>query len=336
MSRFVKASLIIVCLLALTGWGTWRYVSAPFQGADPVWVYVPYGSDEEQMTDSLKSALGDAFGDKVAMMLRVLKISATAAHGAYRIAPGDTALGVARRLKHGAQTPVRVTFNNIRTLQQLADKFSDRMELSAEQFLIAVDSITSLQGFKPAEVPSVFLPDTYEFYWTATPATVVNRLIDYRNRFWSDERRAKAKKLGLTPEQVAVVASIAEEETNSSVERPVVARLYLNRIHRGMMLQADPTVKWAVGDFSLRRITSAHLAVDSPYNTYKHAGLPPGPIRIPSASTLDAVLDAPVHNYIYMCASADFSGRHNFTENYAEHQRNAAKYRAALNRRNIK
>lgn len=335
MFRFLKVSLILICVLALAGWGAWRYVSSAYNG-EPAWVYVPSGADGIQMADSLKASLGDGFGEKVARIWGMMKGVPEAAHGAYRIERGADALAVARRLKRGAQTPVRITFNNVRTVEQMAEKIAGRMEFSADGFIKAADSLTVAQGRTPEMMSAAFLPDTYEFYWTSSPVAVVKRLIDYRDRFWTDGRRAKAQKLGLTPEQVAVVASIVEEETNSAAERPVVARLYLNRIRRGMPLQADPTVKWAVGDFSLRRITAGHLAVESPYNTYKHTGLPPGPIRIASAATLDAVLDAPAHNYIYMCASDDFSGRHKFTADYAEHLRNASRYRAALNRRNIR
>ena len=334
MSRIVKIGLVIFCVLAISGWGMWRYISVSYNG-EPAWVYIPAGSDHEQESDSLKSALGEKFGLKTALLWRLMKGEAEIAHGAYKVTSGDRAMTLARRLKNGAQTPVKVTFNNVRTIGQLAGKVTARLEMMPDEFIAAADSLTKANGFKHDEMSAAFLPDTYEFYWTASPVTVVGRLLDYRNRFWSDERRAKARKLGLTPVQVAIVASIAEEETNSAAERPVVARLYMNRIHRGMPLQADPTVKWAVGDFSLRRITRAHLAVESPYNTYKHAGLPPGPIRIPAAATLDAVLDAPEHDYLYMCASDDFSGRHKFTATFAEHQKNAMRYRAALNRRNI-
>ena len=160
--------------------------------------------------------------------------------------------------------------------------------------------------------------------------------MDYRNRFWDKSRRSKAARLGLTPAEVATIASIVEEETAKTDEKPKVARLYLNRLQKGIKLQADPTVKFASGDFSLRRITGKHLAIESPYNTYKISGLPPGPIRVPASSTLDAVLNAPNHNYIYMCAKEDFSGYHNFASDYATHQANARRYQAELNRRGIR
>ncbi|MDE5595777.1 MAG: endolytic transglycosylase MltG, partial [Muribaculaceae bacterium] len=165
---------------------------------------------------------------------------------------------------------------------------------------------------------------------------LVKRLSDIRDKFWNEERRAKAASMGINPVGIATVASIVEEETAKKDERPKVARLYLNRLKRGMLLQADPTVKFAIGDFGLRRIYNTHLTVDSPYNTYKYKGLPPGPIRIPERSTLEAVLDAPAHNYIYMCAKEDFSGYHNFATDIAEHNRNAARYHRALSQRNIR
>ena len=154
-------------------------------------------------------------------------------------------------------------------------------------------------------------------------------------RFWNKDRRDKAQALGMTPIEVATLASIVEEETNASPEKPIVAGLYINRLHRGMPLQADPTVRFAVGDFERQRITHADLSINSPYNTYLHAGLPPGPIRIATPQGLDAVLNYARHNYLYMCAKEDFSGRHNFASNYAEHLRNARRYQQALNKRKI-
>ncbi len=164
----------------------------------------------------------------------------------------------------------------------------------------------------------------------------MEKLVGIRDNFWTKERLDKAAKLGLTPVEVATIASIVEEESNKKDERPMIARLYINRVKQGMKLQADPTVKFATGNFALRRITGKHLRTDSPYNTYKNVGLPPGPIRVPNAATLDAVLNAPEHNYIYMCAKEDFSGRHNFAADYATHRKNAKKYQAALNRRGIR
>lgn len=339
MSRKARNILCVAAVaLALTAAGLvlgWHYVNAPYGGTEPVWVYIPAGSGRAAVADSVKAATDAGFAGKVISVLYGIDADA-APHGAFKIAPGDRVRAVARRLQHNRQTPVRVTFNNVRTLDALAASIADQLELDANDFLTAADSILPAAGFKKREeYPAAFIPDTYEFYWTSTPGATVGRLLDYRNRFWDDNRRARAAELGLNPVKVATLASIVEEESNAADERPTIARLYLNRLRIGMPLQADPTVKFAVGDFTLRRIRAAHLAVNSPYNTYRHRGLPPGPIRIADQRALDAVLSAPVHNYLYMCAKEDFSGRHNFATDLATHNRNAARYRAALNRRNI-
>lgn len=257
------------------------------------------------------------------------------ARGAYLVRPGDKAWQTARRIRQGRQTPVRVTFNNLRTFDDLCRRIAAQMEFSPEAFAAGADSVFKDGGFRPAEYVAAVLPDTYEFYWTDSPANVASTLLAHRNRFWDDGRRGKAKALGLTPVQAAVIASIAEEESNNRAERPVIARLYLNRFRRGMKLQADPTVKFALGDFSLRRIRHGHLQADSPYNTYLYEGLPPGPIRIVEAATIDALLDSKPHDYFYMCAKADFSGTHEFARDHAAHQANARRYQAALDKRKL-
>lgn len=329
------AVIVIIGAVAGLAYWAWQEALAGYHG-EAAWVHIATDSDDKQVEDSLRSALGYEFGEKVAKLWRLQRRSAKIASGAYRITTGDNAMAVSRRLLHGMQTPVKVTFNNIRTLGQLASRVSSYLEIDSAAFLAACDSILPAQGFAKAEYPAAFVPDSYEFYWNASAPTVVKRLLDYRNQLWSDDRRARAKAQGLTPAEVATIASIVEEETGKKDERPVVARLYMNRLKKGMLLQADPTVKFAIGDFGLRRILNRHLEVESPYNTYKHAGLPPGPIRIPTAATIDAVLDAPQHNYLYMCAKEDFSGYHNFATDYGAHMQNARKYQNALNRKGIK
>lgn len=182
----------------------------------------------------------------------------------------------------------------------------------------------------------MFIPNTYEVYWNTSAKNFMNRMKKEYDRFWNDSRKAKAKEIGMSPVEVAILASIVEEETAAYDEYPVVAGLYINRLKRNIPLQADPTVKFAWGDFTLQRILFSHLEIDSPYNTYKHTGLPPGPLRIPSIKGLDAVLNYQKHSYLYMCAKEDLSGRHNFAKTLAEHSRNAKKYQAELNRRKIK
>ena len=292
-------------------------------------------STPQQITDSLRATLGKA-GEKAALIWNLSGTDFKSAHGAYRIENGTSAMAIYRTISRGHQSPVRLTFNNIRTLSQLGARVGTQLETDSASFMHAADSILRAKGIPAAGHIGAFLPDTYEFYWTDTPEKVVTRLHAHQQAFWNTERTLKATDLGLTPGQVATIASIAEEETNNAAERATVGRLYINRIHRGMPLQADPTVKFAVGDFSLRRITARHLAVESPYNTYRVNGSPPGPIRMPEAKTIDAILNSKPHNYVFMCAKEDMSGRHNFTSSASQHMQNAARYREALNRRGIR
>lgn len=299
-------------------------------------VYIPGNASVMAVRDSLIGSLGKEIGEDVFLVWKCRGGKVPVSKGSYAIKNGMSVYDISRKILAGRQDPVKVTFNNVRTLHQLAEKISPKMEFEADAFLSACDSVLGAKGLTVETYPAAFLPDTYEFYWNASPEYVVERLAASRDNFWNEERRRKASALGLTPDQVSTLASIVEEETAKSDERPKVARLYINRLKKGMRLQADPTVKFAVGDFALRRIFAQHLRTESPYNTYLHEGLPPGPIRVVDKRTIDAVLDAPAHDYIYMCAKEDFSGYHNFATTYAEHQANADRYRRELNRRGIR
>lgn len=304
---------------------------------DAVRVTVPREATEAQVRDSLDIHLGRSMGKRVYLLWKLMGGSPAKARGSYLVTRGEMALRIAHNLSRGRQTPVNVTFNNIRTMPQLADRMAGLLDFSSEEFLDACRQVLPTLGFSDeAQYPAAFLPDSYEVYWTTSPEALVEKLAAHRSRFWTDERRARARALGLTTVQVATVASIAEEETAKRDERPMVARLYINRLDRGMKLQADPTVKYAIGDFTIRRITLPMLSTSSPYNTYVTKGLPPGPIRIADAATIDGVLNAPKHDYLYMCAREDFSGYHNFAVDYSSHRANAARYRAELDRRGIK
>lgn len=291
------------------------------------------GASQAEVKTALTNELGMRFGNKVYFLWRLQ--GGFSARGYYRITRGETALGFARRIAKGRQSPVNVTFNNIRTIPQLTQRLAANLEVSPVTLADTLAAVLSEHGYTRAEFPAAFLPDTYNFYRDVKPRRLIEKLLTVRNDFWTPERTAKARKLGLTPIEVTTLASIVEEETAKKDEMGKVARLYLNRLGRGMKLQADPTVKYAVGDFTLRRIGGPMLQTKSAYNTYVVNGLPPGPIRIPEATTIDAVLNAPEHPYIYMCAREDFSGYHNFATDYATHQDNARRYQAELNRRNI-
>lgn len=330
----VYISALVAAVIIVAGCIVYNFLMTSYHG-EARRLYIPVGATEQSIADSLKSFDPD-FGPDVYKLWNLSGGKPAIARGSYLIEPGDKALQVAKRIKNGRQTPVKITFNNVRTIDQLSEKIAERMDFTADDFTSALDSVLPAAGFKKPQYVAAFIPDTYEFYWTASPQKVISTLLDYRNRFWNDERRARAASLGLTPVEVATVASIVEEESAKTDERPTIARLYLNRLDKKMPLQADPTVKFAVGDFALRRITAKHLAVNSPYNTYKVNGLPPGPIRLTDRKTLEQVLDAPKNDYLYMCAREDFSGYHNFARDLDTHNRNAARYRAELNRRGIK
>lgn len=332
--KWIYVTGAIVAFLIIGSIAIWQFSFVGYRG-EAAWVYIPSDSSEKAISDSLNHSLGKDYGQRVYRLWSWMGGKSKTAEGAYKITRGAPAWKTARFLKNGAQTPIKLTFNNIRTIDQLADRLGGKMEWDSAEFISACDSILPKNGFTKPQYPAAFIPDSYEFYWNTSPTKVVDRLLYYRNKYWDDERRAIARSMNLTPVQVATIASITEEETIKPDERPKVARLYLNRLGNGMRLQADPTVKFAIGDFSLRRITGKHLSVQSPYNTYLHTGIPPGPIRIPDKSALDAVLHAPHHSFIYMCAKEDFSGYHNFAADYATHQRNARRYQAELNRLSI-
>lgn len=333
--RKALALLTIVITLTIFAGAVMIFCLQSHSGGEK-WIRIPAGSTVSAVRDSLRSALGPKEANRVYALWRVMRGTPEMAHGAYRVDDGCSSLSLARTLRRGAQTPVKVVFRGGRTIEDVARRVTSELECSEEEFLVACGVVLDEAGFRPAEYVAAFLPDTYEVYWTDSGGRLVDRLLSYRNRFWTDERRAKAADMGLTPVEVATVASIVEEETAKRDERKTVARLYLNRLAKGMLLQADPTVKFATGNPRLRRITSEHLKIDSPYNTYIYKGLPPGPIRVVESATLDAVLNAPHNNYIYMCAREDFSGYHNFASDYATHQENARRYHRELNRRGIR
>lgn len=329
--RIMIAAILLLALVA----SALSLTQSSYKGSD-AWVKIPSCSTSESVRDSLISALGHKEGTRVYYFWRIMNGKVSESAGAYRIVNGQLSLKSAWRIKRGMQTPVKVSWTSLRTIDDLAVRIASKLDFSHDDFIAACDSILPTYGFDRPQYAAAFLPDTYEFYHTAPAATVVRRMLDYRNNFWNSSRTAKARELGLTPIEASTLASIVEEETAKTDEMPVVARLYINRLNRDMPLQADPTVKFAVGDPSLRRITGRHLKVESPYNTYTHKGLPPGPIRIASRQAIEKVLSAPEHEFLYMCAREDFSGYHNFAANFSEHKANAARYQVELNKRGIR
>lgn len=267
-------------------------------------------------------------------LAKLMKYQENVKPGRYLFKPAMTNREAILMLRAGQQLPVNVTFNNVRLLEQVPAKITKTIELDSATFArYLFDGETAAQfGFTEETFVSMFLPNTYEVYWTVSAEGLLQKMSQEYERFWAaNERKAKAAAIGMSPQEVSVLASIVQAESQKYDEQPIIAGLYLNRLKRGIALQADPTLVFAAGDFSIKRVLNIHKEIDSPYNTYKYRGLPPGPINMPDIRAIDAVLNYEQHNYIFMCAREDFSGYHNFATNLGEHERNRRKYQRALN-----
>lgn len=266
-----------------------------------------------------------------------MNLQGTLKPGKYRLKEGMNNRTLINMLKAGNQEPVKLKFQNIRKIENFAAMLSRNLEPDSVAFINLLDSAAFVEkyGFTTETVYTMFIPNSYEMWWNTSPEEFFKKMNAEYLKFWNAERKAKANALGLDPIKVTVLASIVDAEALYDKEMPTIAGLYLNRLKKGMLLQADPTVIFANGDFTVKRVTGALLGIDSRYNTYKYAGLPPGPINMPSINAIDAVLNKENNNYLYMCAKEDFSGYHNFAATVEEHNLNAKKYREALNKRNI-
>lgn len=326
--------LIIVSVAALV---YNKLFSPAFDIDDTVYIYV----DEKKDYDELLLQLQTTAHIKDIKSFRLIASKASYPQkmktGRFAFSPRTTLKEAFSILSNGIQTPVKLTFNNIRLKDEFSKRIGEELMLDGDSLLSRLNDQSFCQqyGFDTTTILCMFIPNTYEFYWNTNPDKFVQRMKTEYGRFWTEERKVKAASIPLSPIQVSVLASIVEEETAVRDEYATVAGLYINRLKKGMLLQADPTVKYAVGDFTLRRVLNVHLQTDSPYNTYLYSGLPPGPIRMPSIRGIDGVLQNQQHHYIYMCAKEDFSGRHNFATNLSEHNRNAERYRRALNQNRI-
>lgn len=252
--------------------------------------------------------------------------------GRYHLHGNMTNIEAIRLLRSGVQEPVNVTFTHVRLLSELGEKITKNLSIGPEAFDAALDDFvdTNQEGFTKENVLCMFIPNTYEVYYNTSGKDLVDRMHREYEAFWNEDRQAKAKALGFTQIEISILASIVQAESIKEEEAPLIAGLYINRLKKDMPLQADPTLVFAVGDFTLKRVLNEHKEVDSPYNTYKYAGLPPGPINMPYISSIDAVLNYKESNYLYMCAREDFSGFHNFSSNLKDHNINARRYQQAL------
>ena len=257
--------------------------------------------------------------------------------GHYVILDGMNNNHLINMLRSGNQTPIDFTFNNIRTIEQFAVKADEQLELESLSLMNELKQNESLieMGFDYNNYAALFIPNTYELYWNISAEDFIEKMINEYKRFWNESRLEKAEKIDLSPIEVSILASIIDKETTKTSEMPRIAGVYLNRLKRNWLLQADPTLVFALGDYDIKRVLDKHKEIESPYNTYKYAGLPPGPICIPSIAAIDAVLNAENHKYFYFCAKDDLSGYHVFAKNMSEHNRNAEKYRRALNKKRI-
>ena len=299
-------------------------------------LYVHPDMDVQDVKDSLVSGAGVLRPKSLERCFREMNVAVDIKPGRYVVEPSFTSIYVARMLVFGWQSPQNLTLSGtIRTRERLAQKIAVQMMVDSAEVASALNDADFLEGygFNPENVFAMFLPDTYQMYWTATVREIFDRFKKEYDAFWTEDRLAKARAQGLDRMQVSVLASIVSGETLKAFEYPVIAGVYLNRYRKGMKLQADPTVAFCHG-YTLDRILKKHLQIDSPYNTYKYAGLPPAPINVPPKGCLDAVLNPDKHGYIYFCASAAFDGTHKFAVTYNEHLKNAREFQRALTARN--
>ncbi|MBS2210805.1 endolytic transglycosylase MltG [Carboxylicivirga mesophila] len=336
--RLFYMLLIVIIAAVLIGRSFYNKIFEPnvtIKGGQEFF-YIPTGADFEDVIVALEDGAYikdvDAF-----KWVAQKKNYTTIKPGRYKLVNNWSNNDLVNTLRSGNQSAVKVTFNNIRTMPELAGKISQYLEADSTAFLEALTNEELIKdlGFNKATSPALFIPNTYEFWWNTSPEKFIDRMHNEYEKFWTASRRSKAKAAGLTPLEVSTLAAIVDEETIKQDEKPKVAGLYINRLKKNIRLQADPTIKYAIGDFTIQRVLTKDLATDSPYNTYLYAGLPPGPIRIPSVSGIEAVLNYTQHQYLYMCAKEDFSGYHNFAKTLKQHNINAAKFQRALNQQRI-
>jgi UPF0755 protein len=337
--NFKKIILIIVALLiAAAVYYTPKYIkSNTVAFGDKKYFYIPTGSSYQNILDGLskENLLKDLASFK--KVADGMNLQNHVHPGRYEIKQGMSNYSIAKMFRSGNQKPVKLVLNKYRTKGDLISKISKELEADSISLAAILNDNDFLNqwGLDSNSSIAAFTPNTYEFYWNSDAKKIFNKISKTYEAFWTDENKAKAKKINLSPVQVFTLASIVDEETNKKDEKGNVASVYLNRLQKGMKLQADPTARFAYGDFTIKRVRDKHTQFASPYNTYYVEGLPPGPICNPSKSSLDAVLNAPSTNYLFFCAKEDFSGYHNFASNDVEHVANAKKFQAAMDAREI-
>ena len=327
----------LAVILLFTGFMAWKFFGPTVKEPEKKYFYIPTGSSYEKVKAGLvkqKIIKGPALFNRVSKLIGYKNIRP----GRYEIKKGMSLLSLVRMLRNGQQSPVNFVITKIRTKEVLASKIGNSFECDSLQMIRFLNSPDSLKeyGLDTNTAMAAAMPYTYTIKWNESAGNIFEQFYTAYETFWNAGRRQKAENLRLTPLQVSSLASIIDEESNDKTDKPNIASVYLNRIAKGMPLQADPTVKFALRNFGLRRILRGHLQTVSPYNTYINKGLPPGPICTPEKETIDAVLDSPKTDYLYFVASSGFDGTHIFTSNYADHIKYARVYQQELNKRNIK
>jgi UPF0755 protein len=347
MSKKKKVFLIIFVIfivLAIAGFvfGSkyYRYIYGPNVKVEqePAYIHIPNGSDYNDVLLILEKSGYVTDMESFKLVAEKKNYPSKVLAGRYEIHNGMSNNELVNLLRSGKQSPVKLSFISVRSLDILAGKVAVYIEADSAQIaeLLKNNETAAKYGFNDKTFMSMFIPNTYEFYWNTSAEKFVERMAEEYKKFWNDDRKQKAADMGMSQSEVSTLASIVEAETQKNDEKAKVAGVYINRINKGILLQADPTVVYAAGDFTIQRVLNRHLQIDSPYNTYVYAGLPPGPINIPSVSSIDAVLNYEKHNYLFFCAKDDFSGYHAFAVTNAQHEVNARKYHQALRKAGIR
>lgn len=332
--------LVILLFIGLGGalWFYYLRYFGPNVSGKHEYLYIHTGENYDQLYDTIreKGMVNDTTTFNWAA--HNMKFINRVKPGKYRLHEGMSNRKFIRMLELGEQEPVTLAFHNLRLKEQFAGFVAKKIEPDSTAILRLLDSADYLKpyGFTPENVYAMFMPNSYQILWNTSPEKFFKRMYANYEKFWTPERKQQAAEINLSPVQVSVLASIVDAEALHDDEMPTIAGLYLNRLKKGMKLEADPTIIYAVHDFTIKRVLNKYLSINSPYNTYLHTGLPPGPIMMPSVNAVNAVLNYKKSNYIYMCAKEDFSGYHNFATNVADHLVNAHKFQKALNERNIK
>lgn len=334
---------VVTFLFVIAVAGAWWIYQSGFNLHEPTYIYIDADDDVDSIAQKTEQQANPGSMRVFHLFAGLLNLKDHIRTGRYEVTPEHTMLSLIRDIRNHNEKPIMLVVPSTRTMEQMAGKLANQLmtdSSSLAQYLQNETNIKAL-GYTKESLPGLFIPNTYEVYWDVSIEKLMERMQKENAAFWNEERIGKLKEVSLyageemTKEKVITLASIVDSETANNGEKPTIAALYMNRMRKPMALQSDPTVIFAVGDFSIRRVLHEHLKVESPYNTYRNLGLPPGPIRVPSIAGIDAVLNHDKNDYIYMCAKEDFSGTHNYAVSYGEHLRNAARYTKALNERGI-